>query len=378
MVKEMVESAFKPAEIKAMLKLKKEADKYAPSEEALEVLATKQTDLEFCYSALGKVSRSFAVVIQQLPEELKDAVCIFYLVLRALDTVEDDMQFDLEEKLPMLRSFHEKCYDTEFTMQGVGDQHDYVILLENYDKITRVFSGLEKGYQDVIVDITKRMGEGMADFAEKEMISLEDFDLYCHYVAGLVGIGLSKLFANSGHESEAFFNMDEVSNSMGLFLQKTNIIRDYHEDLFADRTFWPKDVWGKYADDLTFFSKHADDENINQCLNELVTDALRHVPDCIEYMSKLKNEKVFGFCAIPQVMAIATLAKVYNNKNVYTSCVKIRKGEAAVLMTSIRNIDDVKSVFYRYLKDIFAKIPKNDASAMLAQERIEGLLKELK
>jgi len=40
------------------------------------------------------VSRSFAVVIQQLPQELQDPVCIFYLVLRGLDSVEDDMVSD--------------------------------------------------------------------------------------------------------------------------------------------------------------------------------------------------------------------------------------------------------------------------------------------
>jgi hypothetical protein len=32
-------------------------------------------------------SRSFAVVIAQLPEELRDCVCIFYLALRGLDSV---------------------------------------------------------------------------------------------------------------------------------------------------------------------------------------------------------------------------------------------------------------------------------------------------
>lgn len=36
---------------------------------------------------LVKTSRSFAMVIQELGDELRDAVCIFYLVLRALDTV---------------------------------------------------------------------------------------------------------------------------------------------------------------------------------------------------------------------------------------------------------------------------------------------------
>ena len=55
---------------------------------------------------VSQVSRSFAVVIQTLPDEIKDAICIFYLVLRGLDTVEDDMAIPNEKKLPMLESFH--------------------------------------------------------------------------------------------------------------------------------------------------------------------------------------------------------------------------------------------------------------------------------
>ena len=31
-----------------------------------------------------------------------------------------------------------------------------------------------------------------------QVISVKDYDLYCHYVAGLVGVGLSQLFASSG------------------------------------------------------------------------------------------------------------------------------------------------------------------------------------
>jgi farnesyl-diphosphate farnesyltransferase len=42
---------------------------------------------------------------------------------------------------------------------------------------------------------------------------------------------------------------------MGLFLQKTNIIRDYREDLDDERKFWPQEVWSKYANDLSDFTK---------------------------------------------------------------------------------------------------------------------------
>lgn len=54
---------------------------------------------------------SFAMVIQELPVELRDATCVFYLILRALDTVEDDMAIPKEVKIPMLRTFHEHLTD---------------------------------------------------------------------------------------------------------------------------------------------------------------------------------------------------------------------------------------------------------------------------
>lgn len=50
-------------------------------------------------------------------------------------------------------------------------------------------------------------------------------------------------------------------------------------------------------------------------------------PSCLRYMGHLRHPEVFRFCAIPQVMAIATLAKVVNNADVFTGVVKIRKGQ---------------------------------------------------
>lgn len=40
-----------------------------------------------------------------------------------------------------------------------------------------------------------------------------------------------QLFASSQLESEEFADMEYLANHMGLFLQKTNIIRDYLEDI---------------------------------------------------------------------------------------------------------------------------------------------------
>lgn len=72
-------------------------------------LAVTDEDTRFCDDILGSVSRSFAAVIRQLPEKCCLDVMIFYLVLRALDTIEDDMTAfgkDNAVKVKHLKEFH--------------------------------------------------------------------------------------------------------------------------------------------------------------------------------------------------------------------------------------------------------------------------------
>ena len=38
-----------------------------------------------------------------------------------------------------------------------------------------------------------------------------------------------------------------------------------------------------------------------QCLNDMVTNSLIHIEDCLKYMSDLRDPAIFKFCAIPQV-----------------------------------------------------------------------------
>lgn len=326
----------------------------------------KQPGLAFCYDMLNRVSRSFAVVIQQLPEGVRDAVCVFYLVLRALDTVEDDMALDTDVKVPLLRCFHEKSYDRKWKMSGCGSGA-YIRLMENYPLVTDVFLSLDTEYQRVIADICKKMGAGMADFVEKgekegdSVENIADYNLYCHYVAGLVGIGLSQLFASSGLESPAFFKCEQLSNEMGLFLQKTNIIRDYLEDINeepAPRMWWPREIWGSYADSLEAFKQPEQAGAAVQCLNHMVTDALTLADSCLEYMARLRQPNVFKFCAIPQIMAIATLSLCYNNHKVFTGVVKIRRGEVAKIMYHLQDFADVCVLFRNYALAIADKAQK--------------------
>ncbi|CAL0329265.1 unnamed protein product [Lupinus luteus] len=327
----------------------------------------------FCYTMLHKVSRSFALVIQQLGPDLRNAVCIFYLVLRALDTVEDDTSIATDVKVPILIDFYRHIYDRDWHFP-CGTK-DYKVLMDQFHQVSTAFLELEKTYQEAIEDITKRMGAGMAKFICKEVETVDDYDEYCHYVAGLVGLGLSKLFHSSGLEDLA---PDSLSNSMGLFLQKTNIIRDYLEDINEipkSRMFWPRQIWSKYVNKLEDMKYEENSIKAVQCLNDMVTNALIHAEDCLKYMAALRDSAIFRFCAIPQIMAIGTLALCYNNIEVFRGVVKMRRGLTAKVIDRTKTVADVYGAFFDFACMLESKVGKNDPNATKTLTRLEAIQK---
>lgn len=181
------------------------------------------------------------------------------------------------------------------------------------------------------------MANGMADFTHKAattgslyLEAVADYDLYCHYVAGLVGEGLSRLFSASGKEASWLGLQLELSNSMGLLLQKTNIIRDYREDVDERRHFWPREIWGKYGFvEMRDMYAPGAEERAQWVQSNMILDALRHATDALDYLRVLKNQSVFVFCAIPATMAIATLELCFMNPAMFQRNIKIRKAAAA-------------------------------------------------
>lgn len=352
----------------------------SPLESNLESPLIQETfnplDLKFCDDILCKVSRSFAAVIRQLPSQLLVDVLIFYLVLRALDTIEDDMTYfpSNEEKVKSLLAFHKTALaDPTWTMMGCGEG-DERRLLEEFPKCHSVYAALPEGSRRVISDITLRMATGMAEFVDKDLgqgtADVAQYNRYCHFVAGLVGEGLSRLFASSGLERSALAGELHLSDQMGLFLQKTNIIRDYLEDYVDGRAFWPQTVWKKYSagGDLGYFANPTVDEAKNAglcCLNDLVTDALELAPDCLAYLSKLRCAEVFRFCAIPQVMAIATLDRCYHNPDVFTGVVKIRKGMSCQLINDTVDMRGVHGIFHRFATSILSRAENSRRSGFV-------------
>jgi len=326
-------------------------------------------------------------VIKELHPDLLLPICLFYLILRGLDTIEDDTSIPAATKTPLLRDFHNKLEEDGWCFIGNRPEEKDRELLVQFKHVITEFKQIKPAYRDIIKDVTDKMGNGMAEyvnnaeFNEVGVEKVDDYDLYCHYVAGLVGEGLTRLFVESGYGNPALLEKPHLHESMGLFLQKTNIIRDIKEDFDDQRKFWPREIWSKHVDNFEDLLKPENIEVALNCSSEMVLNALNHADECLFYLAGLKEQSVFNFGAIPQSMAIATLELCFRNPKIFQRNVKITRGQACHLMVqSTQNLKLVCEVFRHHVRKIHKKNVPQDPNFLrisIACGKIEQFIESI-
>ncbi|KAF6743718.1 hypothetical protein DFP72DRAFT_931900, partial [Ephemerocybe angulata] len=130
---------------------------------------------------------------------------------------------------------------------------------------------------------------------------IEDYDLYCHYVAGL--------------------------------------------------------IWGRYGfEEMKEMYQPGNEQRAQWVQSHMVVDALRHAVDALDYLRFLKNQTVFNFCAIPATMAIATLELCFMNPTMFQRNIKIRKRkQPQYLIMRSTNPREVGLIFRSYARRIHTK-----------------------
>nr|QGM12285.1 squalene synthase-like 3 [Transformation vector pV1]QGM12289.1 squalene synthase-like 3 [Transformation vector pV2-P]QGM12292.1 squalene synthase-like 3 [Transformation vector pV2-U] len=330
-------------------------------------------NLAWCWETLIKVSRSYVLVIQQLPEVLQDPICVNYLVLRGLDTLQDDMAIPAEKRVPLLLDYYNHIGD--ITWKPPCGYGQYVELIEEYPRVTKEFLKLNKQDQQFITDMCMRLGAEMTVFLKRDVLTVPDLDLYAFTNNGPVAICLTKLWVDRKFADPKLLDREDLSGHMAMFLGKINVIRDIKEDVLEDppRIWWPKEIWGKYLKDLRDIIKPEYQKEALACLNDILTDALRHIEPCLQYMEMVWDEGVFKFCAVPELMSLATISVCYNNPKVFTGVVKMRRGETAKLFLSVTNMPALYKSFSAIAEEMEAKCVREDPNFALTVKRLQDV-----
>ncbi|MCL7039655.1 hypothetical protein MKW94_028017, partial [Papaver nudicaule] len=303
-------------------------------------------------------------------DELLDAFCVLWCVARALDTVgfllivtEDDPTVPSELKVSILKNFHCHIYDRDLPF-SCGTKH-HKVLMDQYHHVSTALLELQKGYQNSIENTIKTMGAGMAKFIQKEVETVDDYNEYCHSVEGIVFLEMSKHLHASDFED---LTSDNLSNSMGLLFQKVHFIEDFFDDINeipkGGRIYWPRQIWSKYVDKPEELTHKENSKKAVCCLNDMVTDALSHVVDCLEYLSTLGHSGIFQLYGIGQIIAIGTLSSCYNNIEVFRrSRVRMSPGQWAKVGLGTNATSGFYEAIYGFSTTLKAKIDSNDPNA---------------
>lgn len=236
---------------------------------------------------LKETSRTFYIPITLLNKQLRLTVSSAYLLMRAIDEIEDHDTMDKDVKMYLLRETKQLL-----EKNAAFDRKSYESLIRPYESLlpevtVRLPDWIDVCPNDIeqkVRDATAEMAGGMADWVEKDFVihSKDDLDNYTYYVAGLVGVMLSDIWKwYDGTETDY-----ELAIGFGRGLQAVNILRNQDED-FAERgvrfipSGWTRaDVFSYARDNLAL----AD-----------------------QYIKDIKTRSITLFCKIPLALAKRTL-----------------------------------------------------------------------
>lgn len=237
-------------------------------------------------NVLKETSRTFYIPITFLQKDVKITVAAAYLMMRAIDEIEDHEDIANADKHTMLMATSEllaaPTFDNEAFMQIIANVKDILpeVTLRLHDWITFC----PEGSRRIVCDATSEMATGMAKWAERnwQVHTREDLDDYTYYVAGLVGVMLSNIWEwGYGIQTDR-----ELAIGYGRGLQAVNILRNQEEDMDERGVSFVPDGWTR-----TELFAYADE---NLAKGDL-------------YMEDISKRTVLLFCRLPLALAHRTL-----------------------------------------------------------------------
>jgi farnesyl-diphosphate farnesyltransferase len=275
---------------------------------------------------LAGVSRTYAILIPMLPEPLASAVGVAYLLMRIVDTLEDDPRLSTSQRLEYLATLEAALNGDARAIgrlaQPLGESADERELMTAAPEVFARVRALEPAYREPVCACARAMSAGVrrlfARSAERELPypgirDVAELREYCHYVAGVVGQMLCTVMAHF-LQRPGLLALRDVATELGIGLQLVNILKDARKDSRQGRRYLP----------------HI--ELYHSVLQE-TRDSLRRGIDFVLALPPQAAE-LRGFCGLPIAWGAMTLARAEQD----ASAAKISRTAVATSSEHFRTI----------------------------------------
>jgi phytoene/squalene synthetase len=310
--------------------------------------------VSFYQAHLDRVSRSFAFCIRELPLPLRGWVSLSYLMCRMLDTVEDAPWPDART-----RAWAYACFD-DFLGAIPGDDAlrqwraafpaalpaGERALLADASRLFGDLAALDDGPRQAILDTVRSMSAGMQHYAEQHAAEgelrlgdIKEVNRYCYFVAGIVGLLLTRLFIHYRPSYTPPAGLLKDAFHFGIFLQKINILKDQSGDEAEGRFLVP--------------SRH-----------DVLMSLVENARAAMRYLTALPAEErgYRTFCAWSLFLGVASLP-VIEAAHHSGDTPKLDRADLAALLGRVRGIIDdnaaLRTAFDGYLAGLPAVARSN-------------------
>ncbi len=321
----------------------------------------EEESLKFCKNILKEVSRSFALTIPMLDDNIYKPVMITYLQDRLLDNFEDEIdqnQISITKRKHLMdRVVDVFDPDNRDYLKAVSEIKDnaHLIKKESLRKLTEnthilreAYQGMEKQVKLISFKWLKEMNKGMKKYLDKKITTFSELDEYCYYVAGTVGGFLTEtiIYKENISETKTQILLDNYKDA-GLFLQKINLIRDIKQDIRGrKKNFWPLKSLGISQEQLLDPDYQ---EKALQSLQKMIDDVSNHIKPVDDYFNALPDSLpgYKRFYAINNTLGLATIEKMRNNTDLFYGKCKVKVSKLQFL----RILKSPEKMFIRKIND---------------------------
>jgi len=230
-----------------------------------------QEQQKYLNNAMQNVSRSFALVVPHLEQPLGEFMALAYLLCRVVDNVEDAGQPLAWQKKRFAECKHLLAApDRAAEILAAWEAEDWPALTLQEAKLMGRTDGLPlwEMYAQIptqpratIAHWVTTMAAGMEGVEDPQqapwtveargirmLAREEDYNQYCYFVAGTVGHLGTQLVVDHYRLNDVTANgLTELCEACGRALQKTNIVKDFAEDLTRGVCYLP-DEWLRTID----------------------------------------------------------------------------------------------------------------------------------
>jgi farnesyl-diphosphate farnesyltransferase len=205
----------------------------------------------FLAGHLSGVSRTYALLIPMLPNDLAEAVGVAYLLMRVVDTVEDAPELTNDERRARLAELDQTLAGLPGADRpapsAIGESDAERALMRDLPPLLARVNGLVPEYREAVRTCARTMIRGVGEMLDRSAArgvpypgngDAAELRLYCYYVAGVVGEMLCAMMAHYLRQP-AVLRLHDVAIELGIGLQLVNILKDCLKDSNQGRRYLP-------------------------------------------------------------------------------------------------------------------------------------------